>query len=142
MMKRQVLFRGKRVDSCEWIIGSLIVTGQNKVFILLENCTGPAYTHQVISETVGQFIGLVDKNSAKIFEHDKFLDEECSDSEYVIVEWDKERCSFMAVFYGYDISIGEGSQEVYSDTITEIERMSLEDFDLTEIEVIGNIHDK
>ena len=80
-MKREILFRGKRVDTGEWVEGDLI-HGVNhkkgKVFILeikggvqsLSSGIDPIDGWSVIPETVGQFTGLTDKNGDKIFEGD------------------------------------------------------------------------
>ena len=62
-------FRGKRVDNGEWVYGSLIVTHTKHCFIQvsqqwLDICIEDAVFEAVavIPETVGQYIGLKDKN--------------------------------------------------------------------------------
>lgn len=56
-MQREILFRGKVFCSKEWIYGFLTNDGFiNNVFVL--------------KESIGQFVGLVDKNGVKIFEGD------------------------------------------------------------------------
>jgi len=71
-MNDRYLFRGKRVDNGEWVIGSLAVPiGFCCTFrITYENLEGFACTQEVIPETIGQCLGSKDKNGKLVFEGD------------------------------------------------------------------------
>ena len=71
-MTREILFRGKRIDNGEWVKGFPYIThgGEHQIRYYdsesnIENCS-----HTVISDTLGRFTGLTDRNSTKIFEGD------------------------------------------------------------------------
>lgn len=73
-MKREILFRGKRVDTGEWVEGSLIgndvIVGKIVEFEEDYFCT--EFWYKVDPETVGQFTGITDKKGKKLFEGDVY----------------------------------------------------------------------
>ena len=96
-MNRQIIFRGKSKETGEWIHGDLL----NRMYC--QKIGGYVVTpgtysdpggdtiyveEEVIPETVGQFIGINDKNGNPIYEGDLVAD---SEEKYTIVF---ERCDF------------------------------------------------
>lgn len=120
-MKREILFRGKSVNTGEWIEGDGI--HYPKSINYLGTCWIDGMEDrandwiQVDPATVGQFTGLCDKNGKKIFEGD-------------------------VVFAGY----GEYYQGTHEHSTTII--IDMADYEplnalcnANEVQVIGNIHD-
>ena len=142
---RRILFRGKRKDNGEWVYGdlikNLIYDGREKemrigdiYFEHNEDIHGTA-VRKVIPETVGQFIGICDKNGNKIFEGD-IIHIKCGYglSAFVgkgIVFFDEKRLQFR-VKSVKPASFDSEKGNVYDEC----------DFTVIDsYEVIGNIHD-
>ena len=127
---REILFRGKRKDNGEWVVGTVAYINSEyldrKVTIIIPiNATELLYEGIIYSEvqpeTVGQYTGLKDKNGNEIYEGD-----------------------IVTGLFNYTDIIGH---IVYgSDATFFIERKGLYGIGLNNaedwLEVVGNIHDK
>ena len=62
----EILFRGKRKDTLEWVEGYLFKY-LDKTYILWDTTNDIHNMFEVFPESVGQYTGLTDKNSKKIW---------------------------------------------------------------------------
>ena len=128
---REILFRGKLRDQDEWVIGDLLLSGEDcRIFAVRDWSQGTGMFH-VAPQSVGQFTGLTDKNDKKIFEGD-----------IVHILGNQQVEDWKNVSYNALIAFLDGGFCAIDGTIEEhgFRRYALARMDF-EIEVIGNIHD-
>ena len=134
---REILFRGKTEDG-KWEYGYPYEIYRNchtrKVIARPPDAFGKGKYTEIIDETLSQFTGLTDKNGTKIFEGDivNYPDTYLSWSGDVdvkgnvgAVEWDKRTMCF---YFSNRIAV-------------DMEEFFVLNGCMTDVEVIGNIHD-
>ena len=131
---REILFRGKRVDNGKWVYGCYVhytdCDGVKENLIFSHN----GNTNSVISETVGEYTGLTDKNGTKIFEGDIVKCHDKDDDFMAVVEFGNPNGWYS---WGYQLR-PLTKTDFNTDILLWVE---MEEFGVT-IEVIGNIHDR
>jgi uncharacterized phage protein (TIGR01671 family) len=143
---REILFRGKRIDNGDWIIGQLlryedgrarIIESHTDIFCYEKDesiIQTVAYTAD--PETVGQFTGLTDKNGKKIFEGDILPIEDEIVADVIF----KDGC-FRMEEYGLCGAWTESGFDECGGGWGIIECDPIDWYTVRDMEVIGNIHD-
>lgn len=122
-MNRELNFRGRQLDTGEWVYGGIEYQQQiNKVYIAQDN--GGITCIEVDRKTVGQYTGLKDKNSQKIYEGDVVRFAARSDL--------MRGVEILPVYYGRGWFLAGTTQD---------NSFTFSSYADDELEVIGNIYD-
>lgn len=126
---REILFRGKgntKYNDGDWYEGYLIKDSDGDYQIFSDE-----YFYTVVSETVGQYTGLTDRNGVKIFEGDIVKDTKDND-EMLVVDG--------STAFGFDFRyINDAEEDAYT-TAFDI-GISDDNTYLTTAVVVGNVYD-
>lgn len=127
---REILFRGKRVDTGEWVYGYVaihtIIGDETELKTVIVRKPDKIYQYDswiVDPETIGQYAGLKDKNGKEIYEGDII--------EKTYYSYHQPECSelFEIKYEGLSFHFEHIKGSTFHLPFTE------------DIEIIGNIHD-
>ena len=146
---REILFRGKRIDNGEWIVGHLLKLEDGRARINashtdifcyeLDESIIQTVAHMVVPNTVGQYTGLTDRDGKKIFEDDIVEADNGRLSSILVVKYGSFRpAMFYDMFKAFQFFCPkENCFGLYFET----QREQVIPTDCKFLKVIGNIHD-
>lgn len=133
-MKREIKFRGKRLDNGEWIYGDL-VDGDSIIHCnTAHNGTVFPYRDAVDPETVGQYTERKDKNEVNEIYEDDIMFRQIKNGKGKVIREYKATVVYVPELAGYYL-VHDGSGTMLGSTYEELN-------DWAEFgEVIGNVHE-
>ena len=143
-MEDRYLFKAKRIDNGEWVVGYYGVIGKRNVIIekYAENYYCPDtcesrhgnQIHEVNSKTICQCTGLKDKNGKLIWENDIIKTFDAGE------EWCLSKIIFADTSLGYGWKTTDiKSLSKYNNNL--FKEVSFGSYDSESVEIVGNIFD-
>lgn len=140
-MNREIKFRGKRIESNEWVYGSLIIHPKNHYYISFYDENMLNIVAKIDPKTVGQYIGIEDKNKVEIYAGDILISEtnrityQNDGTNLVTKSSARFICTYNQDYLRYEFMGIPKDKKTFVATIRE----SL--IDNKNLEIISNIHD-
>lgn len=119
---REILFRGKRIDTQEWVYGFYLYDIGHSI----KECPSSVSTHTYLVDpnTIGQFVGLRDSDGVRIFDGD-------------VIRWKDWKGEYRDCHVTYDAEWNK-----FCIWLSGAESMGVNKHLSTEIKVVGNIYEK